>query len=191
MKINLFFGFKNKQWQTFNEKGDRLVVTAVKAAPLSIVRIKNKDKNGYLSYQVALTSNKKNKLKEIRVAELEENLKPNDKINIKDVFKVGDVVKVTGKTIGKGFQGVVKRWGFAGGPSTHGQSDRQRSPGSIGMRSTPGRVWKGKKMAGHMGNATKTITGLKVFKIDEEKQEIWLAGLIPGKKGNLITIRKS
>lgn len=190
MNLNTFYAIKTKQWQTFDDKNQRVVVTSLKVPNSTVVRVKELKENGYLSYVVSVPTSKKVCLKEIRVSELDANLKPKDQIKAQDIFKIGDKVKVTGKTVGKGFAGVMKRWGFKGGPSTHGQSDRQRSPGSIGMRTTPGRVWKGKKMAGHMGNKTKTITNLTVFKFDEAKQEMWVTGLIPGKKGNLIKISK-
>jgi large subunit ribosomal protein L3 len=109
-------------------------------------------------------------------------------IKPEEVFKLQDKVLVKGTTKGKGFAGVVKRHGFAGGPKTHGQSDRLRAPGSIGSGTTPGRVWKGKKMAGRMGQDSKTIKGLKVAKIDN--QQIWLQGLVPGPAGGVITVIK-
>lgn len=190
MKINSFYGFKIDQTQTFDPKGKRLVVTKFKAGPLTIARVKTKDKDGYWAYQVAIEPKpKKKQLREIRINQ-EPELKIKEKIKITDIFKTGDLVRVTGITKGKGFAGVVKRWGFAGGPRTHGQSDRERAPGSIGQGTDPGRVWKGKKMPGHMGNKTKSIKGLKIFKIDEEKNELWIRGLVPGAKKGLVKITK-
>ena len=118
------------------------------------------------------------------------DLKIGENLKVGAVIKKGDLVKVRGTTKGKGFAGVIKRWGFAGGPRTHGQSDRQRSPGSIGQGTDPGRVWKGKKMPGHMGNKIHTILNLKAVKIDEEEDELWLTGLIPGPKGGLVRISR-
>lgn len=92
----------------------------------------------------------------------------------------GDLVKVTGTSKGKGFAGVVKRWSFAGGPKTHGQSDRHRAPGSIGAGTDPGRVWKGQKMAGRMGNRRSTVKGLKIIKIEPGGKLILVKGAIPG-----------
>ncbi len=132
---------------------------------------------------------KKHSLKEIKVEDTSK-FEVGDILTVSQVFKVGDKVAVTGKTKGKGFAGVIKRWGFKGGPRTHGQSDRQRAPGSIGQGTDPGRIWKGKKMPGRMGGKTKTIKGLSVFKIDEEKQELWLQGLVPGGRKGLIKIKK-
>src|SRR3989338_9041385 len=103
-------------------------------------------------------------------------------------FIPGDKIKVTGTTKGRGFTGVVKRWGFRGGPKTHGQSDRHRAPGSIGQGTTPGRVFKGKKMAGRSGSSTKTITGLKVVRVDAEKNELLVSGAVPGAKGGIVKV---
>jgi len=105
-------------------------------------------------------------------------------------LKPGDLVKITGISKGKGFAGVMKRWGFKGGPRTHGQSDRQRAPGSIGQRTDPGRVWKGKKMPGHLGNKKVTIKNLKIVSVDKEKQILTVSGPIPGSKNGRIAIRK-
>lgn len=190
MNLNTFFGLKNKQWQTFDDKGNRLVVTSLKVPAISVVRLKKQEEDRYQRCVVSVPTLKKEFLKEIQLIGQDSQLKVKDQIKVQEVFKVGDKVNVSGKSIGKGFAGVIKRWGFKGGPSTHGQSDRQRSPGSIGMRTTPGRVWKGKKMAGHMGNVTKTIKNLTVFKFDEEHQEMWVTGLVPGKKGNFIKISR-
>ncbi len=108
-----------------------------------------------------------------------------------DVLAVGDVVKVQGISKGKGFAGAMKRHGFAGGPATHGQSDRARAVGSIGQRTTPGRVWKGKRMPGHMGVDTKTISGLVVLHIDPITHEVWLNGPVPGFATSTVVIRKT
>lgn len=102
----------------------------------------------------------------------------------------GDKVKITGKTKGQGFLGVVGRWHFKGGPKTHGQSDRERAPGSIGQTTTPGRVYKGKKMSGRSGGKTVTVKGLKVVEINLEKKLLVVEGLVPGSKGKILTITK-
>lgn len=108
-----------------------------------------------------------------------------------DIFAVGDRIDIIGTSKGKGFQGVVKRWGFHGGPATHGQSDRHRAPGSIGSGTTLGRVFKGQKMAGHMGDEQKTISNLVVAGVDAEKKLIWVSGSIPGKNGNYVVIKSA
>lgn len=121
------------------------------------------------------------KLKEIRVDEAEvTGLTPGTQIAPSMVLAVGDIVKATGTSKGKGFTGVVKRHGFAGGPRTHGQSDRERAPGSLGSGTTPGRVYKNKRMAGRSGNAQVTVEGLQVVRIDDQTGEIWVKGLVPG-----------
>jgi len=106
------------------------------------------------------------------------------------VINVGDIVEVSGQTKGKGFAGVVKRHGFHGGPRTHGQSDRERAPGSIGNRTIPGRVYKGKRMGGHMGTIIKTIKGLKVLMVDPERNTIVVEGSLMGPKKSYLVIRK-
>ena len=116
------------------------------------------------------------------------DLKPGDRVTIDQVLEVGDVVMVRGITKGRGFAGAMKRHGFAGGPRTHGQSDRARAVGSIGAGSTPGRVFKGKKMPGHYGQETKTIKGLVVLHIDQDKKEVWLSGPVPGSKFSWLQI---
>lgn len=120
--------------------------------------------------------------------EFEPELKVGDEVDPSSAFDIGDKVTITGTSKGKGFQGVVKRWKFAGGPRTHGQSDRLRAPGSIGAGTTPGRVWKGKKMGGKMGGDTITIKGVEV--LDIKDNFLVLSGPIPGAKGKVIAIYK-
>lgn len=119
-----------------------------------------------------------------------EDLKPGTEIKLDQVFSVGDSVKITGTSKGKGFQGGVKRHGFHGGPKTHGQSDRHRAPGSIGSGTTPGRVYKGKKMAGHMGNTRSSVKNLEVVGINKEKNLLIIKGAIPGASEGLIIVTK-
>jgi ribosomal protein L3 len=107
-----------------------------------------------------------------------------------DIFKAGDVVAVTGISKGKGFAGVVKRHHFRGGPRTHGQSDRERAPGSIGQTTTPGRVYKGKRMAGRMGGEQATVKNLHIISVNTENGEVEISGQVPGNPGSLISIRK-
>lgn len=113
-----------------------------------------------------------------------------DKVTV-SIFAPGDLVKVTGVTKGRGFAGAIKRWGFAGGPKTHGQSDRHRAPGSIGQTTTPGRVFKGKKMAGHMGVSKLTVTGLEILEVDEAKNSLLVKGSIPGARGGFLILQKA
>ncbi|OGM89584.1 50S ribosomal protein L3, partial [Candidatus Woesebacteria bacterium RIFOXYD1_FULL_46_19] len=113
-----------------------------------------------------------------------------DTIAASDIFSVGDIIQVTGTSKGKGFAGVVKRWGFAGGPRTHGQSDRERAPGSIGQTTTPGRVFKGKKMAGRMGGERVTLKNLQIVSVNPETNEIEISGPVPGIPGGLLVIKR-
>lgn len=113
-----------------------------------------------------------------------------NKINIADVFAPGDKIKVTGTSLGKGFAGVMKRHGFHGGPKSHGQSTRARHPGSIGQTTTPGHVYRGKRMAGHMGATTATVKNLTVFAVRPEESLLAVKGLIPGHNGGLVKITK-
>ncbi|MBE3568479.1 MAG: 50S ribosomal protein L3 [Thermogemmatispora sp.] len=130
----------------------------------------------------------------LREVKLEEGASP-DKVELGarfdvSLFKVGEFVDVIGTSKGKGFQGGVKRHGFAGGPKTHGQSDRHRAPGSIGSGTTPGRVLKGLRMAGHMGNARVTVKRLRVIQADPERNLLVVKGSVPGANGGLLMIRK-
>jgi len=124
-------------------------------------------------------------------SETESPLKIGDSIVLEQVLEVGDLVKVQGVTKGRGFAGAMKRYGFHGGPKTHGQSDRSRAVGSIGPGTTPGRVWKGKRMPGHYGVDTKTVYGLTVLHIDLANQEIWLSGPVPGFNSSYLKIEKT
>lgn len=196
--------------QTFVH-GIRIPVTKVVAGPCVVTQVKNQDKDGYWSVQLGFSERKiknlskplqghlkgaigKTKwapkfLREVRF-EKESDFKVGDRVKASDIFKVGDVVSVTGTSKGKGFAGVVKRWHFAGGPKTHGQSDRQRAPGAIGQGTTPGRVLKGKKMAGRMGPERVTIKNIHVITVDSEKNEVSLSGPVPGKIGSFLLLRK-
>lgn len=120
-----------------------------------------------------------------------DQIKVGDIVKVGQVLEIGDVVKVQGTTKGRGFTGVIKRHGFSGGPRTHGQSDRERAPGSIGAGTDPGRVWPGKKMPGHYGSETKTVSGLVVLYINPETNEVWLSGPVPGHYSSIVRISKT
>jgi len=130
-------------------------------------------------------------LKGVRAEDETSMPKVGESINVDQVLAVGDVVQVQGISKGRGFSGGVKRYGFKGGPRTHGQSDRERAIGSIGAGTTPGRVYKGKRMPGKYGNDTKTVTGLVVVHIDTEGGELWLSGPVPGSMNSSVRIRKT
>ena len=195
--------------QTFVE-GTRVSITLVKAGPCVVTQIKRTEKDGYWAVQLGFGERKiKNIskalqghlrgviketkaprfLREVKVDE-EPKFKVGDTVTVREILKPGDLVQVTGISKGKGFAGVVKRWHFKGGPKTHGQSDRERAPGSIGQTTTPGRVHKGKHMAGRMGGEKTSIKNLRVVTVDSEKNEIALSGPIPGASGKLVIIKK-
>lgn len=207
--INSILGIKIGQTQKFTEDGKRIPVTKIQAGPCVVVQVKGKEKDGYSAVQLGL-SEKREKvtkkpvlghikkagitkvprfLREVCVEEKTE-LQPGQEIKVEEVIKIGDKVDVIGTSKGKGFAGVVKRWGFAGGPRTHGQSDRERAPGSIGATTTPGRVLKGKKMAGRMGGARITVKNLQVVDVDSENNLLTVKGLVPGNKGGLLIVSK-
>lgn len=184
--MNTFYGFKIGQGQDYDSSGRRWPVTLVRVAPMTVINSKQIGL-GFKKHQNKAQGT--NNFKFFR--ELGETLNAPGEIKIGDVFAAGDKVKVTGISKGKGFAGVVKRYHFKGGPKTHGQSDRERAPGSIGSTTTPGRVYKGKKMAGHMGNVQKTVLGLEVFAVKPEENLLLIKGLVPGNKKSLIKITKS
>jgi len=201
--LNSIIGTKQGSTQKYTENGKRIPVTKVQAGPCPVIRtIGNKIQIGFGTQKNAnkpiLGQIKASNLKlaprffqEINALEEDlNNFKPGSEVKVSDVLTPGDIVKVTGISKGKGFQGVVKRHGFHGGPKTHGQSDRERHPGSIGSTTTPGRVYKGKRMAGRMGNDTVTIKNLLVMDIDTENNILFLKGLVPGAKNGLLTITK-
>lgn len=183
--INQFFATKLTTSQTFDDQGNRVVVTSLQAGPLTVKRIKTVEKDGYSALVCGIPARKQ--LKELKDPKTTD-FKSGDQIKISDVFQPGDLIKATGFSKGRGFAGVMKRHGFKGGPKTHGQSDRPRSPGSIGMRTTPGRVWKGKKMAGHYGNETITVKNLKVIKIEDNL--LTISGTVPGSRNSLLKLLK-
>lgn len=190
IKIQGILGKKITQSQRFNEAGKRIPVTVIEAGPCLVMQIKNQVKDGYQAVQLGFGKTKPPRfLKEVWLEE-ETTLKIGDAVNIQDVFNLGDTVKITGLSRGKGFTGVVKRHHFKGGPRTHGQSDRERAPGSIGQTTTPGRVYKGKRMAGRSGGQRATIKNLKVIEIDNENNKLVVSGLVPGAKNGFLTITK-
>ena len=191
----------------FDEKGKNIPCTVIEAGPCVVTQIKSKDKDGYDSVQLGFLNKKQNKLKKAELGHFK-NAKTTpkqnifefknfeDELNIGDVINVdhfieGEYVDVSGNSKGKGFQGVVKRHGFAGvGQSTHGQHNRLRAPGSIGAASYPARVFKGMKMAGQTGNENVTVQNLKVVKVITEKNLIVLKGCVPGHKNSYLSIKK-
>lgn len=207
--INTLLGTKKEMTSDYDARGRRVAVTKVAVSPNFITQVKTVEKDGYASVQIAMGSKKSVKnpqkghfkkagvsenlryVKETRTAE-DEGLTAGTEIAINKVIRKGDVVKVSGTEKGRGFQGGVRRHGFHGvGMRTHGQSDRQRAPGSIGTGTTPGRVLKGKRMAGHMGNEAATIRGLEVISVSRSEGTVTIKGAIPGPYGGLVKITKT
>jgi large subunit ribosomal protein L3 len=196
-------GRKLGMTQVFTEDGRAEAVTVVAAGPCTVVQVKTAAKEGYNAAQLGfgkakrLKSAQKGHLKEqgdyryLREFRLDDaqSIKTGDKIDV-SLFQSGDVVNITGVSKGRGFAGVVKRHGFAGGPKTHGQSDRHRAPGSIGSTTTPGRVLKGRRMAGRMGNERVTVRNLEVFQTDTSRNLLLVKGAVPGARNGLLLIRK-
>jgi large subunit ribosomal protein L3 len=191
--------------QMFDDDGLARPVTVVEAGPCVVTQIRTEEKDGYQAVQLGFGIARKLKKPQQghvkasghQVKTLRE-LKADDYSGIEvgqvfkaDTFSVGDVVDVTGTSKGRGFQGGMKRHGFSGGPATHGQSDRARAPGSIGSSATPGRVFKGMKMAGHMGDERVTVQNLKVLRVDAERNLLLIEGSVPGAKNGTLLIRQA
>ncbi len=206
--VNAIYGKKVGSTQIFNSNGAAIHVTAIKAEPCTVVHVKDEARYGYNALSVGFGSIKeknlknpikgvfeklnlspKKYLKEIRVDSFDKEYKPGDQIDIQ-VFKVGDKVKISGVTKGKGFSGVIKRHGFHRGPMTHG-SHSIRKPGSIGMCATPSKVHKGKKMPGRMEEKKITLPPTEIIDIVQDQNLILVKGSVPGPSGNLVLVRKA
>ncbi|CCL09123.1 TPA: 50S ribosomal protein L3 [Clostridioides difficile] len=199
-------GKKVGMTQIFTDKGVVIPVTAVEAGPMVVTQIKTVDKDGYNAIQIGFEDAKekalnkpkkghlvaanvlKKHLKEFRVDSVE-GYTVGQEIKA-DVFEAGAKIDVTGISKGKGFQGPIKRHGQSRGPETHG-SRYHRRPGSMGACSYPGRVFKNKKLAGHMGSVKVTVQNLEVVKVDADKNLILVKGAIPGAKGSVVTIKEA
>jgi len=174
----------------YTEDGERAGVTVLEVMPMKVESLRTKEKHGYRAVRFKIEDLRfkgRELLKEVRG---EEELQNDMEIKVEEMLKIGDTVKVSGTSKGKGFAGAVKRHGFKGGPRTHGQSDRERAPGSSGSGTTPGRVYKGKRRAGHMGNETITVMRARVLDVDGEKRRIVLFGAVPGHRNSLVKIVK-
>jgi large subunit ribosomal protein L3 len=200
-------GKKLGMTQVFDEQGLAIPVTVIKVDEIIVTQVKTIEKDGYNAIQVGTVAAKEKHLTKAQVGHLKKNKLENFRylqefrVNNPQDYTVGqqielsvlegiEKVDVTGTSIGKGFQGTVKRWNFSRGPMGHG-SKNHREPGSIGAGTTPGRVIKGKKMAGNMGNERVTISKLKLVKIDSENSLILIKGSVPGPEGKLVTIKPS
>ena len=194
--------------QVFDENGAIVPVTIIEAGPCFVTQKKTEEKDGYNAIQLGFGEARKNGVNKPMAGHLKKSgvsaIKYLREFQVSDpgeyeegqqidvsIFKVGDKVDVTGTSKGKGFAGAVKRHGFGGGPKTHGQSDRWRATGSVGAGSTPGRVFKGKRMPGRMGNKRVTVQNLKVALVDPDKNLLGIKGAIPGGKNGLIIISEA
>lgn len=183
--ISGFLTQKKFMTSVYNEAGQQIAVTVLEAKPLTVNRLRTLEKDGYQALQL---KSDKGKLIEFKaVTETLPELKT--QITLDSVFTIGDQVSATATSKGRGFAGVIKRYGFHRQPVTGGQSDRVRAPGSIGAQ-TPGKVVRGKKMPGHYGNATATVTNLKIVKIDSEKSLLYVSGGVPGHINSWVVISK-
>ena len=186
-------GRKIGMTQIFDAEGKVIPVTAIEVGPCTVVQIKTKEQDGYEAVQLGFAVAKaklapKKYLREFKFNSIE-GLNVGDELKA-DVFEIGDKLDIQGTSKGKGFQGVIKRHGQARGPMGHG-SMYHRRPGSMGPTSTPGRVFPGKKLPGHMGDVTVTIQNLEVVKIDLDKNVILVKGSVPGAKGSILKVKST
>jgi large subunit ribosomal protein L3 len=207
--MNGILGRKVGMTQVFTRDGRAVPVTAIEAGPCTVTAIRHPERDGYAAVQLGFgqvrrlnkprlghvrkaTGNNETRprvLREIRGGI--EGVELGKRVTVDMVFAKDEYVDVIGISKGKGFQGGVKRWHFRGGPKTHGQSDRHRAPGSVGAGTTPGRVLKGQKMAGHMGHQRVTVQNLRVVDIDPEHHLLLVQGAIPGPDNGTVVVRKA
>lgn len=207
MSIGLV-GRKCGMTRVFTEDGAAVPVTVIEALPNRVTRVRGGDTDGYTALQVTAGARPASRLSkpvagQYRVAEVEPGeglwefrvtaaeaaeFKPGAEITV-ETFSAGQLVDVAGTTIGKGYAGTIKRHNFQGQDATHGNSVSHRVPGSIGQRQTPGRVFKGKRMSGHMGNVRRSAQNLEVVRVDKERNLILVKGAVPGNKGGRVLVR--
>ncbi len=198
-------GKKLGMTQVYNEKDELVPVTVLSAGPCPIVEVRTEEKNGYRALQLAFDEVAPRKVNKPRAGHLARvGVKPHRLLRefrlageyqvgqVLDVnqFKAGDLVKVTGTSKGKGFAGVVKRHNFHGKDTAHGTPDRVRHPGSVGQGTSPGKVWRGKRMGGHMGDERVSVKGLCVVRVDAERHLLFVKGAVPGGVNGYLAIQK-
>ena len=210
--VDGLLGKKLGMTQVFDERGEVVPVTVISAGPCVVTQVRTKERDGYEAVQLGygesrrLSKPERGHLKAAQAdgAEGELLLRHLREVTARDtdtvqvgqrvtvgIFKPGDVIDISGVSKGKGFQGVVRRHHFRGGPKTHGQSDRWRAPGSIGAGTTPGHVFKGTRMAGRMGNERVTVQNLRVVQVDEDRNLLVVRGSVPGANEGLLMIRRA
>jgi large subunit ribosomal protein L3 len=205
--LNGILGRKIGMTQVFSEKGETIPVTVIEAGPCVVTQVRTTERDGYEAVQLGFGDIKPKRvtkplqghlkaagrlvrfMRELATSDIASHT-VGDVVNA-DIFKVGEKVDIAGTSKGRGFTGVVKRYGFRGGPSTHGQSDRHRAPGSIGSGTTPGRVWKGMRMAGRMGNDRVTVQNLEIVEVDVERHLLLVKGSVPGAKNGLVLVQRA
>jgi large subunit ribosomal protein L3 len=198
-------GKKVGMTQIFDDSGAAVPVTLIEAGPCYVTQVRNPDVEGYSAVQLGFEEAKPKRLSGGQLGHLKRNSLPplrflrefrekdpgvqeGETVTVQ-IFAVGETVDVIGTSKGKGFQGAVKRYHFRGGPATHGQSDRERGPGSRGSTTTPGRVYKGARGPGHMGDDRVTVQNLKIVLVDAERNLLGLRGAVPGARGGLVMIK--
>jgi large subunit ribosomal protein L3 len=205
--IEGLLGRKIGMTQVFGPTGEAIPVTVIEAGPCVVTQIRTPERDGYAAVQIGFGDVKPKNLtkprqghlagagrlvrhlREFAAEDIDEHT-VGEILNV-DLFEAGEVIDVTGTSKGRGFQGVMKRHHFRGGPRTHGQSDRARAPGSIGAGTTPGRVWKNTRMAGRMGNKRVTVQNLTVVEVMPEQHLLLVRGSVPGAKNGLLMIRRA
>ncbi len=206
--IKAIIGKKLGMTQVFAIDGKRIPVTVVEAGPCTVLQKKSEQTDGYNALQIGYGAKKAQRtskpemghfkaagkgsfdcLREVQADNIDD-YNVGDEITCGTLFNAGDKIDVSGTSKGKGFQGVIKRWGFSGGRSTHG-SKFHRAPGSIGASATPSKVFKGKKMAGQMGNEKQTVQNLEVIEVRADQNILLIKGAIPGSRNSLVMIRKA
>jgi len=201
-------GKKIGMTQIFDDAGLAIPVTLIEAGPCYVTQVRTSEQDGYSAVQLGFDEVKPKRLAAGQLGHLKRNNAPplrflrefrekdpgvqeGQKLTVDEVFSVGQHVDVIGTSKGKGFAGSVKRHHFRGGPKTHGQSDRERAPGSRGSGTTPGRVFKGAKGAGHMGHERVTVQNLRVEMVDGERNLLGIRGAIPGPKGGVVLVKEA
>ena len=197
-------GRKRGMATIFTPQGEAVAVTVIEAGPCFVTQVRTAERDGYAAVQLGFEETKRissaekrhlkalpslRYLREFRLQGGADAAAVGDKIDV-SIFEGDERVDIVGQSKGKGFAGVVKRHHFAGGPKTHGQSDRHRAPGSVGATTTPGRVMKGMRMAGHMGDERVTVKNLRIVRAEPDRNLILVEGAVPGPRSGLVLIRK-
>jgi len=201
-------GKKVGMTQIFDDSGNAVPCTVIEAGPCYVTQVRTADRDGYTAVQLGFGETKTKRLtqgqlghlrkndlpalhhlREFRVRDAELDVEEGQEVKV-DVFETGERVDIIGVSKGRGFAGTIKRHGFHRQPKTHGQSDRERAPGAVGMCATPGRTLKGQKMGGRMGNDRVTIHNLEVVAVDPERNLLAVRGSVPGAKGGIVMVRR-